>query len=89
MVFADFDHLPDGLNGHNGPVVQSKEEGKNKVHQDYLTAPEGMCDIFFPTDFKRLLASQPDAKGWCKGISRCCEQIHKYTNMRTETRLCS
>ena len=49
VIMADFDHLPDGLRGINGPVVQSKEDGKNRVHKSYLSAPEGGCDIFFPT----------------------------------------
>jgi hypothetical protein len=28
VILADFDHLPDGIHGINGPVVQSKSEGR-------------------------------------------------------------
>ena len=53
VLLADFDQLPDAIAGVNGPVVQSKEDGRSSFHATYLVPP-GTADIFHPTDFGQL-----------------------------------
>ena len=53
LILADFDELPESLDGHQGPVVQSRYKGDTYQCSNWLLS-EGQFDIFFPTDFETL-----------------------------------
>lgn len=54
LLVADFDHLPGANPGQNGPVVQSVVRGVTSQYESVQAAPQGECDIMFPTDFDAL-----------------------------------
>lgn len=53
LVMADFDKLPDTIDGHNAPVVQTRLQGTMVPVTQYLVH-QGFFDIFFPTNFGEL-----------------------------------
>ena len=53
LIMADFDRLPDTIEGKNAPVVQTRLNGTMIAVTKY-TVHQGFFDIFFPTDFKDL-----------------------------------
>ena len=52
-LFSDFDELPDAVEGHGGPVVQTRFRGVT-VPCSSVLLERGLFDIFFPTNFARL-----------------------------------
>lgn len=52
-LFSDFDELPDTVEGHCGPVVQTRFRGVT-VPCSSVLLERGLFDIFFPTNFSRL-----------------------------------
>ena len=48
LLIADFDSLPDAVEGRNGPVVQTRLGG-NMVPCGTFLVKQGFFDIFFPT----------------------------------------
>ncbi|WFD33830.1 hypothetical protein MCUN1_000650 [Malassezia cuniculi] len=55
LVLSDFNALPDAVEGVNGPVVQTRHNGKMIPVTTYCVL-QGYFDIFFPTDFELLRA---------------------------------
>ncbi|KAL7423809.1 hypothetical protein Q5752_001393 [Cryptotrichosporon argae] len=53
LLVADFDSLPDAVEGRNGPVVQTRYGG-SMVPCETILVKQGLFDIFFPTDFELL-----------------------------------
>ncbi|WWD18024.1 hypothetical protein CI109_102471 [Kwoniella shandongensis] len=53
LMVADFDELPDAVEGRNGPVVQTRYGGSMIPCETFLVK-QGYFDIFFPTDFTLL-----------------------------------
>ncbi|OCF33279.1 hypothetical protein I316_05020 [Kwoniella heveanensis BCC8398] len=53
LMVADFDALPDAVEGRNGPVVQTRYGGSMIPCETFLVK-QGYFDIFFPTDFTLL-----------------------------------
>lgn len=53
VLFSDFDELPDAVEGHCGPVVQTRFRGVT-VPCSSVLLEKGLFDIFFPTNFPRL-----------------------------------
>ncbi|WRT64028.1 uncharacterized protein IL334_000955 [Kwoniella shivajii] len=53
LLVADFDQLPDAVQGRNGPVVQTRYGGSMVPCETFLVK-QGYFDIFFPTDFELL-----------------------------------
>ncbi|WVO17807.1 hypothetical protein L204_105505 [Cryptococcus depauperatus] len=53
LLIADFNELPDALDGRNGPVVQTRY-GKSMVSCETFLVKQGYFDIFFPTDFEHF-----------------------------------
>lgn len=56
-ILADFSELPDAIVGKNGPVVQTRLDGRTVACSTYLL-PKGGYDIFFPTDFEVMAKIQ-------------------------------
>ena len=52
-LFSDFDELPDAVEGHCGPVVQTRFRGET-VPCSSILLERGLFDIFFPTNFPRI-----------------------------------
>jgi hypothetical protein len=52
-LLSDFDKLPDTVEGHCGPVVQTRFRGVT-VPCSSVLLERGLFDIFFPTNFPRL-----------------------------------
>lgn len=48
LLVADFDSLPDAVQGRNGPVVQTRYGG-SMVPCETVLVKQGYFDIFFPT----------------------------------------
>jgi hypothetical protein len=48
LLMADFDSLPDAVEGRNGPVVQTRYGGSMVPCETFLVK-QGYFDIFFPT----------------------------------------
>lgn len=55
LLIADFDQLPEAVDGRNGPVVQTRYRGRMVPCGTFLVK-QGYFDIFFPTDFELLKA---------------------------------
>ncbi|KAK4688906.1 hypothetical protein P7C73_g1206, partial [Tremellales sp. Uapishka_1] len=53
LLVADFDELPEAVEGRNGPVVQTRY-GDSMVPCETFLVKQGYFDIFFPTDFELL-----------------------------------
>ncbi|PVU93513.1 hypothetical protein BB561_003237 [Smittium simulii] len=53
LVLSDFYHLPDTVEGENGPVVQTRYKGNMVPCSTFMVQP-GWFDIFFPTNFELL-----------------------------------
>ncbi|WVR05785.1 hypothetical protein IAU60_002810 [Kwoniella sp. DSM 27419] len=53
LMVADFEELPDAVEGRNGPVVQTRYGGSMIPCETFLVK-QGYFDIFFPTDFTLL-----------------------------------
>lgn len=53
LFLSDFSTLPDAIEGHRGPVVQTRYLGKSIACTTYLVQ-KGYFDIFYPTDFEEL-----------------------------------
>ncbi|WVF70800.1 hypothetical protein IAT40_005594 [Kwoniella sp. CBS 6097] len=53
LMVADFDALPDAVEGRSGPVVQTRYGGSMIPCETFLVK-QGYFDIFFPTDFTLL-----------------------------------
>lgn len=53
LVVSDFSSLPNAVKGVDGPVVQTRIEGK-MVEVTKYTVLQGLFDIFFPTNFELL-----------------------------------
>ncbi|KAJ3332663.1 hypothetical protein HDU76_013477 [Blyttiomyces sp. JEL0837] len=53
LILSDFNQLPDTIEGHMAPVVQTRYQGGMVACSTYLVQP-GWFDIFFPTDFSLL-----------------------------------
>jgi hypothetical protein len=52
-LFTDFSSLPDAVEGHMAPVVQTRFQGQTVACSTMLVS-RGHFDIFFPTDFRLL-----------------------------------
>jgi len=50
LLLSDFSSLPDSIQGHDAPVVQTRFRNQMVPVTTYLVLP-GYFDIFFPTDF--------------------------------------
>lgn len=48
LLMADFDELPDAVDGRNGPVVQTRY-GNSMIPCETFLVKQGYFDIFFPT----------------------------------------
>lgn len=48
LLMADFDELPDAVEGRNGPVVQTRY-GNSMIPCETFLVKQGYFDIFFPT----------------------------------------
>jgi hypothetical protein len=68
LLMADFDSLPDAVEGRNGPVVQTRYGGSMVPCETFLVK-QGYFDIFFPTgEFDKPVGDQGwDAKGALSG----------------------
>lgn len=53
LILSDFSHLPDAVEGVDGPVVQTRYKGTMVPCSTYMVQP-GYFDIFFPTNFELL-----------------------------------
>jgi hypothetical protein len=53
LLLSDFSTLPDAIEGHDAPVVQTRYRNETVPVTTYLVSP-GYFDIFFPTDFELL-----------------------------------
>jgi len=53
LILADFDSLPDTIEGKNAPVVQTRLDNETIACSTYLLK-KGEYDIFFPTNFELL-----------------------------------
>ncbi|ODN84079.1 hypothetical protein L202_00098 [Cryptococcus amylolentus CBS 6039] len=53
LLMADFDKLPEAVEGRNGPVVQTRY-GNSMVPCETFLVKQGYFDIFFPTDFEHF-----------------------------------
>ncbi|WVO19802.1 uncharacterized protein IAS62_001092 [Cryptococcus decagattii] len=53
LLMADFDELPDAVDGRNGPVVQTRY-GNSMIPCETFLVKQGYFDIFFPTNFEHF-----------------------------------
>ncbi|KAH7105997.1 DUF185-domain-containing protein [Auriculariales sp. MPI-PUGE-AT-0066] len=53
LLLSDFSSLPEAIDGHDAPVVQTRFRNLMVPVTTYLVTP-GYFDIFFPTDFELL-----------------------------------
>ncbi|KAJ3297447.1 hypothetical protein HDU79_003528 [Rhizoclosmatium sp. JEL0117] len=62
LLLSDFDYLPDTVQGHTAPVVQTRYKGTMVPCSTYLVQP-GWFDIFFPTNFEDMAKMYKSVSG--------------------------
>ncbi|KZV93128.1 DUF185-domain-containing protein [Exidia glandulosa HHB12029] len=88
LLLSDFSSLPEGIRGHDAPVVQTRFQGQMIPVTTYLVSP-GFFDIFFPTDFEllrdiyeRIMVSSPaGAEAQDQPYGRWSPLAHTSTSM--------
>jgi len=86
LVISDFDRLPDTIQGHQSPVVQTRYQGDTVNCSTYLLQ-RGLFDIFFPINFGLLSKLYKEIVKRDSKIMRHKEFCVKYGDVeKTKTR---